>query len=116
MTVFAAYERAGRWRFVPERGFSLGALLFGPFWLLARGAIGAAFATGAVELAIAGLTARDLLGGWGDVIEFAVISGIGLFAHDLCRLELVAGGFRRRGPVIAADRSAARLRLLERGA
>ena len=115
MTVFAAFEREGTWRIVPERGFSLGALVFGPFWLLARGAVGAAFAVGALELAIAGLQARDLLGDVGGVLQFTVIVGVGLFAHDLCRLELAAGGFRNRGPVVAADRTTARLRLAERG-
>ncbi len=113
--VFAAYERAGTWRVVPERGFSFGALVFGPLWLLARGAIGVAFAVAALELAIAGLASRDLLGGWDGVLRFAVIAGVGLFAHDLCRLELAVGGFRNRGPVVAGDRSTARLRLLERG-
>lgn len=112
--VFAAYERAGAWRLEPERGFSLASLLFGPFWLLARGAFAAGFAVGALELAIAGLVARGLLGGWGGVLQFAVVAGTGLFAHDLCRLELAAGGWRRRGPVVAADLTAARLRLAER--
>ena len=115
MTVFAVYERGRETRLVPERGFSLAALVFGPLWLLARGAVGAAFATGAVELAISGLEQRHLLAGWGDVLPFAVIAGVGLFAHDLCRLELAAGGYRRRGPVVARDRQSARLRLAERG-
>ncbi len=113
--VFAAYERAGTWRLVPERGFSLAALVFGPFWLLARGAVAASFAVGALEIAVAGLASRHLLGDWGGVLQFAVIAGVGLFAHDLRRIELAAGGYRRCFPVIAANRTAARLRLAERG-
>ena len=115
MTVFAAYSRAGEWRVVPDRSFSLAALVWGPFWLLARGAVGMAFAAGALEFAVAGLSARHLLWGEEGVVQFAVIVGVGLFAHDLCRLELKLGGFRARGPVVAADASTARHALLQRG-
>ena len=115
MTVFAAYARAGEWRVVPERSFSLAALVWGPLWLLARGAVGMAFATGALEFAVAGLSARHLLWGEAGAVQFAVIVGVGLFAHDLWRLELALGGFRPRGPVVAADASGATLALLQRG-
>lgn len=116
MKLFTAYERTGRWRFVPDRSFSFGALLFGPVWLLFRGAIGAAFAAGALEFALLALSRRPSDAVWAGLLLRATVLAIGMFGDALCALELRAGGFRPQGPVVAADRDGALLRVLERGA
>jgi hypothetical protein len=101
MSVFAAYERGGRWQVVPDRSFSLPAFVFGPFWLLRRGAIAMACAAGAAEL---------LSGG---IARLALAVCLGLFGHELCRLELRLDGFRHRRDVVAPGPDAALRRLAD---
>ncbi len=91
-----------------KEGFSLGALLFGPVWLLARGA----FIPAALALA-AELAAGFLAGGGGRIaLECGIALLLGLSGRDLVRWHLGLCGHRTALVLAAADADAALARLL----
>ncbi|WP_459676290.1 DUF2628 domain-containing protein [Acidisoma sp. 7E03] len=97
-----------------REGFSLGAFLFGPFWLLAHRAW------------IAGLIALVVLAAlWAFVLHWpgATLPGVllaayallmGLTGRDLCRWSLARRGFSETYVVAARNAEAAFARLLDR--
>ncbi|MFC0389209.1 DUF2628 domain-containing protein [Muricoccus vinaceus] len=109
MRVFTVHARAGTeaaTRLVRE-GFSLGALLFGPLWLLWHGLWLALL--GYVLLAVALAFLPDLWEGWA-VLALQVL--LGWHAHDLRRWTLGRRGFATRGVVVGRDEEEALLRLI----
>ncbi len=113
MRVYTAHRRGGRLALVPEGG-SLGALLFGPLWLARHGAWLAALASAIVELALGRAAALHLGGPWPVALLAGVTAAIGMFGHDLRRLELAAGGYASCGIVAGRVTDDARLRLADR--
>jgi Protein of unknown function (DUF2628) len=108
--IYTAHTRARRSPVLVREGFSVGALVFGPFWLLAyRGWIAGVIAL-CVEIAIAVL-AR---GAVGTVLLLAVAWLIGLFGHDLRRWSLARQGYLEAHVVAAPDADTALARLLDR--
>jgi hypothetical protein len=93
-----------------REGFSLGAALFGPVWLvLHRAWIPAAAALGA-WLAVGGLTS----GGTPLVLGVGLVLLLGLSGHDLRRWSLDRRGFTLAEVVTARNRETAFAQLLTR--
>ena len=114
MRIYTAHRRGVRLALVPEGG-SLGALLFGPLWFAVHGAWLAALASAIIELAL-GQAALHLGGPWPVALLAGVTAAIGMFGHDLRRLELAAGGYASCGIVAGRVTDDARLRLADREA
>jgi hypothetical protein len=94
---------------VPE-GFSWGALVFGPLWLLARRAWIAGVLALCAFLLIAVLARGDVAA----VLLLGLAWLLGLFGHDLRRWSLSRDGFVLVHVVAAADIDTALARLLDR--
>jgi hypothetical protein len=91
-----------------REGFSLGAFLFGPLWLLAQ----RAFIPAALALA-AGLLAGLLTGGGSRIVlELGIALLLGLSGRDLLRWHLGLRGYRTAHVLAASDEDAALARLL----
>ena len=107
MRVFTVHvappDRPRPTRLLPE-GFTLWGLLFGPLWLLFRGAWPFAL------LAAAALAASPYLA-WPAV---ALLTG--LCGHDARRVMLAWRGWRTAGVVVGADGDQAEMRWLDRQA
>ena len=105
MRIYTAHVRPGRQPVLVREGFSWGAFLFGPLWLLAHRAWIAA------ALAVAGL----LLAGstpFGPLLGFGLFLLLGLFGNDLRRWSLRRGQFELAHVVVGRSREEALLRLL----
>ena len=113
MRLYTALARDDRLRLIPD-GASFFATLFGPLWLAARGAWLAAFATAIIELLLGRAAAADLFWPWPQALLAGVVAAIGLFAHDLRRLELHAAGWRDAGIVAGRGADHAFLRFHDR--
>jgi hypothetical protein len=110
MRVWTVHTRdASRPVLVPER-FTWAGLLFGPFWLLSRGAWLAGLIALAADFAI--LFAK--IGPAGTVLGFGTAWLIGLFGNDLRRWSLDRRGYRLTEVVAEQDQDAALARLLTR--
>lgn len=109
MKTWTAHTRPGREPVLVQEGFSLGAFLFGPAWLLLGwGAWIVALACFAATL---GLEETRLVPGWAG---FALPVLFGVFGRDLVRLDLRIRGWRVTHVVAAPDGDAALLRLIDR--
>ncbi len=107
MTSFTAHVRAGRpVVLVPER-FSLGALLFGPLWLLFVGAWIPAILLACAWVAVAVLTPQAWLG----PIALGLAWFTGLVGRDLRRWSMARSGWRDAHVVVAANEEEALARL-----
>ena len=110
MRVYTVHVRAGDAPVLVREAFSWGALLFGPFWLLAHRAWVAALAVLVVDVLVAAVPvpAVAVLG------SLALAWASGLFGHDLRRLTLEARDFALVHVVAAPDADAALAQLLAR--
>ena len=105
MRIYTAHLRPGREPVLVREGFSWGAFLFGPLWLVAyRAWIAAALVVAA--LLLAGSTAA------GPVAGFALFLLLGLFGNDIRRWSLGLGRFELAHVVAGRSREEALLRLL----
>ncbi len=108
MRIWTAHLRANTAPVLVCEGFSLGAFLFGPIWLLARGA----FVPAALALA-AGLLAGLLTGdGSRIVLELGIALLLGMSGRDLVRWHLGLRGYRTAHVLAASDEDVALARLL----
>ena len=114
MRIFTAHLAAGRApRLVPE-GFSLGAFLFGPFWLLAHRAWLAGIIALAVLIAI-GVLAGSMLGAvTPSIILLGYAALLGWSGRDLCRWSLTRRGYEESHVLAGRDGDAAYARLIAR--
>jgi hypothetical protein len=114
MRIYTAHTRPDRAPRLVREGFSLGAFLFGPLWLLAHRAWLAAV------LDIAAIVALLALGRAlpGSAIPAVLMLGLaaltGWNGRDLCRWSLARRGFTTRYVIAARNADAAFARLLTR--
>jgi hypothetical protein len=90
-----------------REGFSLGAMLFGPFWLLA----GRAWIPALLSIA-AWMAAGALPAPWPGVAGPVLAWAHGVFGRDMLRFGLERAGYRLVHVVAARDEDAALARLL----
>ncbi len=109
MKVFTAHLRPSAAPVLAKEGFAWGALLFGGFWLLARGA----WVEGAIALSATVLIGVLVPGPAGDVLEAGLAVALGLTGWDLVRAALARRGYALAHIVAARDADAALLRLLD---
>ncbi len=103
--------RAGRPPVLVKEGFSWPCLILGWVGLLWSGAWITTLLAGAISFVLAALL-RHVEGGWPILVGWHVL--LGLFAHDLHRLELSGRGLLP-GPLVGGrDADSAMLRLLDR--
>jgi hypothetical protein len=114
MRIYTAHLRSGRAPRLLREGFSLGAFVFGPLWLFAKGAgiagvIALAVLVGLLVLAVAmvGSTVPLIL-----LLGYAAL--LGWNGRDLCRWSLARRGFVQSHVLAGPDADAAYARLLER--
>ena len=110
MRVFTAHTRADSPPVLVREGFSWGAFIFGPFWLLARRAWIAGVLALCASVAITVLAAEPARG----LLSLALAWLLGLAGQDLRRGALERRGFLLAHVVAAADGAAALARLLDR--
>ncbi len=110
MRIYTAHTRARRPPVLVREGFSWGALIFGPLWLLAHRAWIAGVLALCAVVAIQLLAPRPLVG----VLTLALAWLIGLFGQDLRRWSLARDGFLLVHVVAAPDEDSALARLLDR--
>jgi hypothetical protein len=114
MTIFTAHLRPGSAPRLVRDGFSLGAFLFGPLWLFARGA----WIAGVMALAV--LIGIGVLAGAmpGSTVPLILLLGyaalLGWNGRDLCRWSLARRGFAQSHVLAGRDEDTAYARLLER--
>jgi uncharacterized protein DUF2628 len=106
--IWTAHLRANAAPVLVPEGFSLGACLLGPIWLLARGA----FVPAALALAAALLAGLLTGGGARVVLELGIAALLGLSGRDLVRWHLDLRGYRAAHVLAASDEDAALARLL----
>ncbi|MEO9188800.1 MAG: DUF2628 domain-containing protein [Acetobacteraceae bacterium] len=108
MRIWTAHVRPNAAPVLIREGWSWGAFLFGPLWLLARGALIPA----ALALAVAVL-AGVLTGGTARVVlEFGIAFLLGFSGRDLVRWHLGLRGYRIAHVLAAHDPDVALSRLL----
>ena len=95
-------------RLIPE-GFSWGAFLFGPIWLLACGA----WIPAALQAAADAIIASVLPGDAGFAAGFGLALLVGFSGNDLVRWSLGLRGYVLSAVVVARDAEAALMRLLQ---
>ncbi|HKM61206.1 MAG TPA: DUF2628 domain-containing protein [Acidisphaera sp.] len=95
-------------RLIPE-GFSRGAFLFGPLWLLSCGA----WIPAVLQAAAYAIIARALPGDAGFAAGFGLALLVGFSGNDLVSWSLGLRGYVLSGVVVARDAEGALLRLLE---
>jgi Protein of unknown function (DUF2628) len=95
-------------RLIPE-GFSWGAFLFGPLWLLSCGA----WIPAALQAAAYVMIAAILRGDAGFTAGFGLALLIGFSGNDLVRWSLGLRGYVLSAVVVARDTEAALMRLLQ---
>jgi fatty acid desaturase len=114
MRIYTTHLRPGRAPRLLREGFSLGAFVFGPLWLLAKGA----WIAGVIALVV--LVALLVLAGAmsGSTIPPILLLGyaalLGWNGRDLCRWSLARRGFEQSHVLAGQDADAAYARLLER--
>jgi hypothetical protein len=111
--VWTAYTRVRTPPVLVREGFCWSALVFGPFWLLARGA----WIPAVLGLLAGVLVARipAVLGvDFAPWLEVALAAAFGLFGRDLWRWSLERRGFVLTHVVAAGDEDEAFARLLAR--
>jgi hypothetical protein len=109
MTIWTAHTRPGAAPILIKEGFSLGGLVFGPLWLLARGAWIPGTLTLVAWVAFA-LRPAPL----GTLLLLALHWGIGVFGRDLWRWSLGLRGYVAAHVVAAPNQDIALSRLLDR--
>ena len=108
MRVFTVHLRPRAAPVLVPEGFSWGAAVFGPLWLLGRGA----WVPGVLALC-ADITAWSLVGGLDRMVLLVLIAWmLGVFGHDLRRWSLGRAGFGLAHVVAARNEDAALARLL----
>ncbi len=105
MRLYTAHLRPGRVPVLVREGFSVGALLFGPLWLLGQGAWLPAVVVAALW-GLAGLLPHPEAF-W---LALAVLAGV--LGRDLCRWALARRGYALSQVVAGPDADAALARLL----
>ncbi len=110
MKIFTAHTRPGRPPVLLAEGFSWGALILGPFWLLAN----RAWVAGVLALCGFVIVAAALPGPAAASVLVALAWALGLFGRDLCRWSLANAGYTLVHVVAAPDEDSALARLLER--
>ena len=108
MTSWSVHVRDGRPVVLVAERFSLGAMLFGPLWLLAHGAWIPAVLLGCAWVAAAVLTPAAAI----PVVVLGLAWFAGLAGRDFRRWALARRGFRQDHVVVAAREEAALERLL----
>jgi hypothetical protein len=109
MKIWTAHTRPGAAPILIKEGFSLGGLVFGPLWLLARGA----WIPGALTL-VAWVAFALRPAPLGTMLLLALHWGISVFGEDLRRWSLGLRGYVGAHVVAAADEDTALSRLLDR--
>ena len=109
MKVYTAYTHDHAAPVLVREGFSWGAFLFGPFWLLAQRAWIAGVLLLCADI-VALLTPAPVRG----ALTFALAWAAGLFGRDLVRWSLERRGYDFVHVVAAPDDDAAMARLLAR--
>ena len=109
MRFWTAHVRAGGVPVLVREGFSWGALLFGPVWLLAH----RAWIAAAVDLALGVLAIALTGGGTAAAIVVALAIGQGLLGNDLVRWSLDLRGYTLAHVIAARDEAGAAGRLLQ---
>ncbi len=110
MRIYTAHTLPRRPPVLVREGFSWGALIFGPFWLLAHRAWIAGVLALCAGILIAALAKGDLA----TELLLALAWLLGLFGQDLRRWSLSRRGFTLVHVVAARDQDSALARLLER--
>jgi predicted outer membrane lipoprotein len=108
--IFTAHTRADSPPVLVREGFSWGAFIFGPFWLLARRAWIAGVLALCASVAIAALAAEPVR----SLLSLTLAWVLGLTGQDLRRAALQRRGYLLAHVVAAADGDAALARLLAR--
>jgi hypothetical protein len=108
VTGWTAHVKPGRRPVLVKEAFSWGAFLFGPLWLLARGAWIAALIDAAVLAALVRLPVPGR--GW---LLFCAALLVGLIGRDLVRGALSLRGYRLAHVLMARDEESALGRLLQ---
>ena len=106
MRSYTLHTRLGEPPELVAEGFAWGALVFGPFWLLARGAA----LPGLLGLCVAFLFAV-LPAPYGSAALPVLMWGFGLFGHDLRRWSLARRGYALAGVIRARSQEDALARL-----
>ena len=107
MRIYTAHLRPGAAPVLVREGYSLGATLLGPLWLLAHRCWEAAALSLVLGLAAARLPGPDA------TLALLVLAWLhGLFGRDLQRLTLTLRGYRLAGVLAGRDSDAAFARLL----
>ncbi len=109
MRVYTAHLARDRAPVLVREGFSIGALVFGPLWLLAHRAWIAGVLVAAVEIAAAAALAR-LPALW--PLGLAIPWLLGLFGQDLRRFGLARRGYDETAVIAARNEGEAFFRLL----
>lgn len=109
MRFWTAHVRPGTRPEMVREGFSWGAWLFGPLWLLAHRAWIAALLDLALWVLVGALTG----GGTRIVLFLALAIGQGVLGRDLLRWSLARRGYTLAHVVAARDDEAALARLLQ---
>ncbi len=109
MKIWTAHTRPDSPPILVKEGFSWGAFLFGPIWLLAQRAWIAAVLDFCAGLALAFVPGRA-----GPLLMLALAWLVGLFGRDLVRASLERRGFATVHVVAASDEDGALARLLAR--
>ena len=107
MRFYTAHLKARRAPTLVPEGFSWGALIFGPVWLLVHGAWVFAAALFVLYIALGFVP-----GAAGAVLEFAVAITSGVYGHDLRRWSLAIAGWSLAAVVAGRNEDAAFARLL----
>ena len=109
MKVWTAHLHPARPPVLVHEGWSWGAALFGPFWLLAH----RAWVPGAIVLAIVVVLNLLVPQGLRGLLVLGFFLLLGLFGRDLLRWSLARRGYALAHVVAARDGDAAFARLLD---
>ncbi|GAB0115577.1 DUF2628 domain-containing protein [Acidisoma sp. C75] len=109
MRIYSAHTRPGRAPLLVPEGFSWGAFLFGPFWLMAHRAWIAALLALVVLIGF-WIVAAAVSAGLGAALLIGYALMLGAQGRDLRRWSLSRRGFAEAGVVAAPDADAAFLR------
>jgi len=110
MSIYTAHTRAGRPPVLVREGFSWGAFVFGPFWLLGH----RAWIAGVLAL-VAWVNLAIVLPGAAAAPVFLVLHwALGLFGNDLRRWSLGRADYVLVHVIAAPNEDTALARLLER--
>ncbi len=108
MKIYTAHLRGSAPPVLVREGFALGALLFGPLWLLANGAWIAALVLLALE-SVAGLAGPPV----GPLLMLGLALLNGWYGRDLVRWHLARRGYLLAHVVAARNEDAAYARLMD---